>query len=383
MTRRKFTFVIVANTAALLVLFLGGELYFRISGNYVDLMLMTELRQRPNPMRRWAMEDAYCAYRARPGDYLTRGDTRKTANEHGFLSTPAINPDKPQGAIRIVFLGGSSTAGTGMILADEDTWPWQTMERLRRRLPDAKLEFINAALGGYKSFDSFGRLWSRLRFFSPDIVVVYHGWNEMYYFNADRIKNMHAFRTLDDGSWSLDRSNVTYRVYNPLRVDRWIRWSQLFSHLRLRLSRPVEGEIGDGRKQRPDSSLPGTWDHGGVEIWRTNIRLMRETAKVIDADLFVAKQATLIAPDLTSELRQLCRTDYHGFNFDAHLDAFEQIYRVIEEEIPPDRVIDTRELSGRPEYFVDHIHPTVEGAARLADLMANALEPRIRALDKP
>ena len=68
MTRRKCAFVVVANTGALLVLVLGGELYFHISGNYVILIGLTELRTRPNPTQRWAMEDAYCAYRARAGD---------------------------------------------------------------------------------------------------------------------------------------------------------------------------------------------------------------------------------------------------------------------------------------------------------------------------
>ena len=83
--------------------------------------------------------------------------------------TVAKDPD----VIRIVFLGGSSTAGTGADLSDEDTWPWVATNELLPSVPEGKrLEFINAALGGYCTFESYGRLWSRLRAYEPDIVVV-------------------------------------------------------------------------------------------------------------------------------------------------------------------------------------------------------------------
>jgi hypothetical protein len=119
----------------------------------------------PNPMTEWALVDAFSAYRGKPGPY----PGGKKVNRHGFISTPEIELKKQAGTLRIVFLGGSSTAGTGWNLADKGTWPWITISKLQNRHAHIRFDFINGSLGGYSSFESYGRLWSRLIHFSPDI----------------------------------------------------------------------------------------------------------------------------------------------------------------------------------------------------------------------
>ena len=159
---------------------------------------MTGRAPGPNPMSRWAQVDAFCAYRARPDD---TGRYGKTVNRDGFISTPELAVAKEPGVLRVAFLGGSSTAGTGHRLTDEQTWPWRTAELLREKFPERRIEFLNGALGGYTTFESYGRLWSRIRFYSPDVVLVNHAWNEMYYFDHE---DLTRWRTLPDGSWSFD-----------------------------------------------------------------------------------------------------------------------------------------------------------------------------------
>ena len=63
------------------------------------------------------------------------------------------------------------------------------------------LDFVNASLPGSSSFESLGRLSHRLRFYRPDVIVVYHGWNDLYYFRAEQVEeiersNSVALRTL-------------------------------------------------------------------------------------------------------------------------------------------------------------------------------------------
>jgi len=55
------------------------------------------------------------------------------------------------------------------------------------------------------------------------------------------------------------------------------------------------------------------------------------------------------------------------------LDAFKQIYQIIDEEIAAEYVIDTSQLSGISEYFYDHIHPTELGSQKIAEIVAKAL----------
>lgn len=354
---------------ATLVPALAAEAYVRVRYRDTDLWALTGRKFARSHTAEWAFPDAFSAYRGRPGRYRTTTD--KSVNSHGFISTPELSVAKPSGTIRIAFLGESSTAGVGRALADADadTWPWRVTEMLRQRLPATKLELINAALGGYTTFESYGRLWSRVRFFSPDIVVVYHGWNEMNYF--DSVDQMTSWRTLADGSWGLDPPRQL-ALYKPLWIDYLVRPSQLLTRLRMRLSAPPDAEVGAAKK------LERSYDRRALEIFRTNLRLIRQAADLFGARLFVAKQATLIVPGLDERFRAPIRYEFHGFDHDAHVAAFEAIYQVIDQEIDPDYVIDVTPLSGIPENFHDHIHPTPAGLRGIAEIVTDALEPHIR-----
>ncbi len=366
--------VIVSAFIGLLVV----ESYVRSTRTRLDLWALTGRKVAEHPMAAWAQVDAFSAFRGRPAHHEA-----KTFNQHGFVSTPELGVSKPEGTIRVVFLGGSSTAGMGRDLADEDTWPWQTAEMVRRNLPDTKIEFINGALAGYTSFESYGRLWSRIRFFSPDVIVVNHAWNEMYYFTSGKVDSITAWRTLSDGSWTLDRTDQPLAVYKPRAVDHVVRWSQALVRLRLLLSRKPPGEVG-GASDTPTKTLATDYDRRGLDIWRANLRLIREATRIMGAELFVLKQPTLIVegttecPRLSERERRRCWYEFHGFDHAAHIDAFRQIYRVIDEEISAQRIVDVTAISGRPEYFYDHVHPTEAGATKIAETVSTALVAYLR-----
>lgn len=347
-----------------LTLFIMLELYVRIRLPYSDLWIVTGRKLGPSPMASWAFVDAFSAYRVA---LAIKGE--RSVNQYGFIATPELTVSKPQDTIRIVFLGGSSAAGTGRSkFADQETWPWQVSEMLRQGFREKKIEFINAALPGYTSFESYGRLWSRIRFFSPDIIVIYHGWNEMYYFN--KVDKITSWRTLSDGSWTLDRTEKPITIYEPMLIDYVIWPSQALIRLRLYFTKFFDEEAGLGNTTE---TLLSQYDRRALDVWRTNLRLFRETARILGAQLFVAKQATLIVPELPLEEQRRCHYGLHGFDHATHVDAFQRIYRVIDEEIAADRVIDLTSLSGYPEYFHDHIHPTKEGSYQIAKSVSDVL----------
>lgn len=361
-TKKRLLFTFVASLMGFIICFLALEVYVRFTRPKIDLYELTGRLPVPNPMSYWALIDAFSAYRGKPGQYVDG----KMVNKFGFISTPEITISKPNNTIRIIFLGGSSTAGTGWNLRDEETWPWQTIQLLKKNTK-LDVDFINAALGGYTSFESYGRLWSRLRHFSPDIVILTHGWNEMYYFNQS--EDIVNWRTLKDGSWEFDLLKNPTAIYSPHFADSLIRWSQLLTVFRLSVSKPNNGEIGPSvRKQ-----LKSNFNHKGLEIWRTNLKLIRELCRVTGARLFVLKQATLITPDLPASERRKCRYDFHGFDHNAHVEAFRGIYQVISDEIDHNFIIDTTVLSGHPELFFDHIHPNPVGTRKIASIVSQAL----------
>ena len=339
------------------------EAYVRATRAPTDMWAITGRARDRAPMSSWAQLDAFCAYRARPGDYGQGGG--KTVNEHGMISTPSLEVRKPDGVTRVLFLGGSSTAGTGTLLADAETWPWQVVEGLRAAFPERRFELLNGALGGYSSFESYGRFVQRLRFFEPDLVVLNHGWNELYYFGDQ--EQVHRWRTLPDGSWGFRASS--HQLIAPSLVDHVVWPSQLLTKLRVRLgARSLAGEDGDARKLADD------FDPSCLEVWRQNLRLFESAAETLGVELFVCKQATLIVEGLDPAEQARCRYEFHGFDHEAHVRALAGIYRVIDEEVDPARVIDARGLSGVSANFHDHVHPTAAGATRIAQVVGDALQ---------
>ncbi len=367
--KKKLLFSLITLIFSLVIIFAILEVIVRIAQPKSDIYELTGRVTGKNPISKWAMADAFCAYRAIPGK--SKGTT---VNSQGFIATPEISLEKPAGTIRIVFLGESSTAGYAGYLKDAETWPWLAVDLIRKKVHQ-RVEFINAALVGYTSFESIGRLWSRVRHYSPDIVIAYHGWNEMYYFTekADSIQN---WRTLHDGSWSVTEMDNPLAIYYPHWTDPFIRWSQLLTFIRLKFSSHKEGEISNNTIEH---ELKPDFNHKGVGIWRTNLRLLRATCSVIGAKLFVCKQATLVVPNLSPEERAICRYEYHGFNHDAHVRAFKEIYKVIDEEMPAEDVIDVTSLSGRRDCFYDHIHPSHYGCHEVASIIS---EPLIAYINK-
>ena len=369
---KSFVFASIPAVLVLVIVFSVSELYFRVTQASLDLEVLTGLKIGQNPMETWAHVDAFCAYRAKPGEirYLDRG--QKTVNRHGFMSTPDLDVQKPPYTVRVAFLGGSSTAGTGRNLADVETWPFKVAELLRKRDPGVRVEYINAALGGYSTFESYGRLWSRLRFFEPDIAVVYHGWNDLKYFSG--ADNLHNYRTRPDGSWSLGKMPSAVRVLEPWPIDPLINWSATLSAARVRLAGPVDGEATPVSE---DIELGTDWDPRALKAFRTNLRLLRESSRTFGIELFVTKQATLIVPDLPAQHRERCKYQINKLDHDTHVRAFEALYRVIDDEFPEERVIDATPLSGDPSLFFDHVHFNSRATSEIAALVADAIGPLV------
>ena len=141
---------------------------------------------------------------------------------------------------------------------------------MRTQFPKKNIEFINAALAGYTSFESYGRLWSRLRFYSPDLIIINHGWNEMYYFTENQVEDISKWRKLPDGDWTLDRQGEVLKIYEPLFIDKFLQYSQLLSRARMRLTRILSGYSGEKEWEMTELKNPTIieefYDKRGLKI---------------------------------------------------------------------------------------------------------------------
>lgn len=87
---------------------------------------------------------------------------------------------KPPGVFRIICLGGSTTFDIGSLRLNKP-WPEVLEDTLREKLGTTEIEVLNFGIGGATSLDSLIDLQMRALTFSPDMVIVYQGHNDLVY----------------------------------------------------------------------------------------------------------------------------------------------------------------------------------------------------------
>lgn len=127
---------------------------------------------------------------------------------------PEIEQPKPEGRVRVAFLGGSTTF-CAEASGDEKVWPAVCIEQLRQAFPEGSLDFVNGAAAGYDSGSSKRNLEHRVGQLSPDIVVVYHGTNDFALDSQAQAREQGIEARIDEDwlegvsmAWSLVKKNL-------------------------------------------------------------------------------------------------------------------------------------------------------------------------------
>lgn len=102
---------------------------------------------------------------------------RIECDQHGFRSPELVSP-KPEGTVRVAFLGGSTTF-CAEASGNAATWPALVVEGLREAHPEQTFDWLNAAAAGYAVEHSIRNLRHRVAPHDPDVVVIYHGTNDL------------------------------------------------------------------------------------------------------------------------------------------------------------------------------------------------------------
>ena len=85
--------------------------------------------------------------------------------------------EKAKDEIRIATIGASTTANLN--LNYEDNWPGKLGALLQSEFPDKQVTVINAGIPGFNTAQSIGNLTLRVLRFSPDVVIIYHAYNDL------------------------------------------------------------------------------------------------------------------------------------------------------------------------------------------------------------
>ncbi len=132
-----------------------------------------------------------------PTPNFTRGLT--SHNSLGFRGDE-ITTEKPEGVFRIAAVGGSTTY-TVRVEDNDKSYPAQLERILREKFGYENVEVINAGVADYNSWDSIINLTFRVLPFEPDLIIIYHGTNDVH----ARLVEPDAYRPDDSGrrqQWS-------------------------------------------------------------------------------------------------------------------------------------------------------------------------------------
>ena len=100
-----------------------------------------------------------------------------TINSLGFRGSE-FSEIKPSNTYRIFMVGGSTMFGAGAT-SDETTIPGYLQQFLDEYNLGFNLEVINAGIQGADSNAEFNLMEKKLLAFSPDLILVYDGWNDL------------------------------------------------------------------------------------------------------------------------------------------------------------------------------------------------------------
>ena len=126
----------------------------------------------PSDLREaYQQPDPVFGYALRPG----HEEQGIRINALGFRG-PEILRTKPPGMVRIVAMGDSTTFGLSRAPC---TYPAALSRRLKLTAP-SPVEVVNAGVEGYSSLYLLHQMQERVAPLSPDVVLIYAGWNDLY-----------------------------------------------------------------------------------------------------------------------------------------------------------------------------------------------------------
>jgi len=324
------------------------------------------------PVGRLVDIDDEKAWGSKPVDAPT--DELLFISEQGYRG-PSFDVRKPPGTTRIIVLGGSAVFDQNVRDTYDDierTWPHRIGKHLRDDGLD-NVEVINAGVPGYTSADSLGRLFTQLWMYEPDVILVYHGWNDIKFWKQHPIS---PEQPLISHVKPYDPASNPFTTYRGA-IDRALGYSQLYMKLRNRYflwqtNVGAEGaRAGERSAERADA-----YSQFGPEQFRLNLELIVRASRSIGARPVLITQATLVAADNTDADIARIAFDYQGLSHAAIVRAYEDTYKVINDIGASNdaEVIDiTGLMNGKGQYFSDHAHVSPEGSVRLAEIIAEQL----------
>lgn len=387
MSAKSFRYYVYGTLVVLTVFFGSAELLTRTVSWFSGMGFTLALHELDGHDE--AVGDVYqwhpfVGFTFRPNGFFEGGHPRqaekslKIIDSHGFLAgDQGLVWNKGDGEIRIATIGGSTTASVN--LSFDENWPGRLGALLQQALPGKTIRVINAGIPGFDTAQGIGNLALRVMPFNPDVVVIYHAYNDLK-----------AVRP--DIAYNPDYSHIHRKPYGfhkePPWLIRLLNRSMFYVRMRNKyremqaLSTPVDANDGQERLRAVPALAARTFEQhlqsmvaiaqlGGAKVVLSSYATLHDLRRdytdrdVIDALSAMQKQ----------ELNWLRRFT-PGLTLNGMLEGmreFNEIIEVVAKRNNTGWVDNAKLIPHESEYFVDRVHFASRGAARMAENLLPAV----------
>jgi lysophospholipase L1-like esterase len=307
-------------------------------------------------------------------------------DQHSFLSNlKNYDHEKSAEEIRIATIGASTTANLN--LSYEENWPGRLGSLLQEAYPQKKISIINAGVPGFHTAQSIGNLALRVMPFNPDIVIIYHAYNDLKTIRAE-LKYSPDYSHIHDKPYGyhqqpgilkrcLNHSMFYVRLRNA--YAKYIRNRNAFHK---KISKKKESTNQDqadsAQKQRIEKIPPSA-----VRTFEQHIRTLVAIAEAGGAKVILSSFATLHDPYLDydhpaviNSLNNHQKAELSALlHFTPGLELsgifngiikFNDVLRLIAQDKKTGWVNSAADVAHGSEHFVDRVHFSKRGAAKMA-----------------
>ncbi len=297
-------------------------------------------------------------------------------DKYGFLANDnELEYNKLANEIRIATIGGSTTAN--IHLQFEKNWPGHIGDSLQKNFPNKHFRIINAGVPGFDTSQSVTNLALRVMPFKPDIVIIYHAYNDL-----KAIQKNIAFRpdyshihTIPYGFHK--EHNFILKMLNKSMF--YVRMRNKKREINSVLSK-LDGLYDPMTATNRISSIPKFAEH----TFEQHIRILINIARAGGSKVILSTFATLHEPklDYTKPETIHSLSDFQKQNLGSLLDfapgltlegifkgfsRYNDVIRNIAAEEKCVLVDNAIDLPHEDKYFVDRVHFSEAGAEFMAN----------------
>ena len=302
-------------------------------------------------------------------------------NQFGFRAEE-IQMKKPKDVYRIFVLGGSTVLNREVVYKKNSVYLLE--QKLKKQYPEKKIEVINAGKDYYTSEHSVIQYMFYIKEFSPDMIIMWHGINDLYEScSVDGVT--HGQYKSDYSHFFGAVSNIVNNYFRPqpiiqiklLTFDFFVKFLHDNFYSDLTNIYKEYQKVTSAKNYRSGINTISDYYFPSVEAYKRNLLYLISILKEENVELVLGDQPSLYKNNPTLNETEkimfpqlICKKDNKYLSIDSFkkgLDIFNNITKqvALENSVP---FIDLdKKVPKNLNYFVDSVHYTERGNEAIAD----------------